>query len=55
MPGYLSGFHNHPDLLSIRQAMLMHVEAHYDREATNFDNLMKAAESLLGQLRIIRL
>ena len=46
---------NHPDLLTVRAAMLMHVEAHYDREATNFDNLMKAAESLLGQLRIIRL
>lgn len=46
---------SHPDLLTVRAAMLLHVEAHYDREATNFDNLMKAAESLLGPLRIIRI
>lgn len=46
---------NHPDLLAVRAAMLLHVEAHYDRDAANFDNLMKAAESLLGPLRIIRL
>jgi len=46
---------DHPDLLTVRAAMLMHVEAHYDRDTDNFDSLMKAAESLLGPLRIIRL
>ena len=46
---------DHPDLLTVRSAMLLHVEAHYDRDTDNFDSLMKAAESLLGPLRIIRL
>jgi uncharacterized phiE125 gp8 family phage protein len=44
---------NHPDLFTIRAAMLLHVEAHYDREADNFRNLMAAAESKLDALRVV--
>lgn len=46
---------DHPDLLNIRQALLLHVEAHYDRDSDNFDNLMAAASRLIEPLRIIRL
>jgi hypothetical protein len=46
---------NHPDLFTIRAAMLLHVEAHYDREADNFRNLMSAAESKLDALRVVSL
>jgi uncharacterized phiE125 gp8 family phage protein len=44
---------NHPDLLTVRQAMLLHVEAHYDRDATGFDLLMTAAERKLDALRVV--
>jgi len=44
---------NHPDLLTVRQAMLMHVEAHYDRDPASFDLLMKAAENKLDALRVV--
>jgi uncharacterized phiE125 gp8 family phage protein len=47
--GYTTGA---PDLLTIRQAMLLHVEAHYDR-GDHFDRLMQAAEALLQPLRVV--
>jgi uncharacterized phiE125 gp8 family phage protein len=45
---------NHPDLLTVREAMLLHVEAHYDRDASNFKTLMDAAETLLSPLVVVR-
>lgn len=44
---------NHPDLFTIRAAMLLHVEAHYDREASNYQNLLSAAEHKLDALRVV--
>jgi hypothetical protein len=44
---------NHPDLLTVRQAMLLHVEAHYDRDPASFDLLMGAAERKLDALRVV--
>jgi uncharacterized phiE125 gp8 family phage protein len=44
---------NHPDLLTVRQAMLLHVEAHYDRDPASFDLLMQAAERKLDALRVV--
>ena len=41
-----------PELHSIRQALLLHIEAHYDRDDRNFDTLMRAAENLLDPLRV---
>lgn len=43
----------HPDLLTARQAMLLHVEAHYDRDPASFDSLMAAAERKLDALRVV--
>jgi uncharacterized phiE125 gp8 family phage protein len=40
------------DLHTIRAAMLLHVEAHYDR-GNDFDRLIGAAESLLSPLRVV--
>lgn len=48
--GYSVG---HPDLLNVRQAMLLHVEAHYDRDPATMDLLMSAAERKLDALRIV--
>ena len=45
--GYANG---HPDLLTIRQAMLLHVEANFDPEM--YDTNMKRAESLLWPLKM---
>jgi uncharacterized phiE125 gp8 family phage protein len=47
--GYTSGA---ADLYTIRAALLLHVEAHYDR-TENFDRLVQAAESLLLPLRVV--
>lgn len=44
---------SHPDLLTVRQAMLLHVEAHYDRDPAAFDLLMTAAERKLDALRVV--
>ena len=44
---------NHPDLLTVRQAMLLHVEAHYDRDPVSFELLMGAAERKLDALRVV--
>ena len=48
--GYANG---HPDLLTVRQAMLLHVEAHYDRDPDSFDLLMSAAERKLDAIRVV--
>lgn len=48
--GYVRG---HPDLFVVRQAMLLHVEAHYDRDTDSFDLLMGAAERKLDALRVV--
>ena len=45
---------NHPDLMTVREAMLLHVEAHYDRDVSNFRTLMDAAEALLSPLVVVR-
>lgn len=47
--GYAPG---HPDLLTIRQAILLHIEAHYDPE--NREKNLQTAELLLSPLRIVR-
>jgi uncharacterized phiE125 gp8 family phage protein len=44
---------NHPDLLTVRQAMLLHVEAHYDRDPDGFELLIGAAERKLDALRVV--
>lgn len=48
--GYVA---NHPDLATIKAAMLLYVEAHYDREVGNYNNLMAAAERKLDPLRVV--
>jgi uncharacterized phiE125 gp8 family phage protein len=48
--GYAAG---HPDLLTARQAMLLHVEAHYDRDPASLELLMAAAERKLDALRVV--
>lgn len=51
---FVTGYaENHPDLFTIRAAMLLHVEAHYDREADNYRNLLSAAENKLDALRVV--
>ena len=45
--GYAS---DHPDLLTIRQAMLLHIRAHFDPEDS--ERNMKQAEALLWPLKI---
>jgi uncharacterized phiE125 gp8 family phage protein len=44
---------NHPDLFTIRAAMLLHVEAHYDRDKDNMASLMQTAENKLDTLRVV--
>lgn len=48
--GYATG---HPDLATVKQAMLLHVEAHYDRDPASFDLLLGAAERKLDALRVV--
>jgi uncharacterized phiE125 gp8 family phage protein len=46
---------SHPDLLTVKQAMLLYIEAHYDRDAVGFDKLLAAAERKLDPLRVVTL
>lgn len=43
---------HHPDLLQARQAMLLYIEASYDRDPQSYDMLMQAAERKLSPLRM---
>jgi uncharacterized phiE125 gp8 family phage protein len=45
---------NHPDLLTVREAMLMHIQAHYDRDPDDAKYLIESAEALLAPLRVVR-
>ena len=40
---------------AVREALLLHAEAHYDRDPREFDNLMRAAKALLAPHRAILL
>jgi uncharacterized phiE125 gp8 family phage protein len=46
--GYAS---DHPDLLRFRNAILLHIEAHYDRDEKAMGLLLGAAENLILPLR----
>jgi uncharacterized phiE125 gp8 family phage protein len=51
---FVTGYaENHPDLFTIRAAMLLHVEAHYDREKDNMASLLSTAEKKLDTLRVV--
>ena len=45
---------DHADLFAVREAMLHHIEAHYDRDDRNYDALMRMAEGFLAPLRTVR-
>lgn len=51
--GYGAAVTAHPDCARARDAMLLHIEAHYDRDQQAVKGLMEAAESLLRPLRIM--
>lgn len=40
-----------PEIHLAREAMLLHIEAHFDRDERTFETLIKAAEALLHPLR----
>ena len=51
---FVSGYaDNHPDLSVFREAMLLHVEAHLDRDPRAMQSLVSAAQSMLWPLRLV--
>lgn len=51
--GYGAAVTAHPDCATARDAMLLHIEAHYDRDPQAMTRLIEAGEGLLNPLRIM--